>query len=330
MTFLDPMWLWTLLVIPVLVVIAVRWERDRAKAGQAFADPSVMAIGSDARARRLRRLALALGLLAVAMGPIALARPAFSTVEDQRRGAVVLEIDTSKSMQKTDLQPNRLDAAKAAANQFLDSAPEEVQVGLVTFNDRAVVQVAPTLDRQAVRSALDRLEVKEGTALGDAVVAGIGSLQGAGALNPVPATPQQSAGRIMILTDGAGNVGTTTDDAIARAQAVKVPLYTVMLGNDAGRPDRPPPAETLAGMATQTGGVFAQTTSTADLTSIFKDLGGALTKVPTVTELAWVASLLALLLLAAAGLLIGAARRRPIATGPGAGPAGLPPLAPPH
>jgi len=330
MTFLDPMWLWALLVVPVLVVIAVMWERDRARVGQAFADPSVMAIGSDAKARRQRRTALALGLLAVAMGPLALARPAFSTVEDQRHGAVVLEIDTSRSMQKTDLQPNRLEAAKAAANQFLDSAPEEVQVGLVTFNDRAVVQVAPTLDRQAVRSALDRLDVKEGTALGDAVVAGIGSLSGAGALNPLPATPQQSAGRIMILTDGAGNVGTSTDDAIARAQAVKVPLYTVMLGNDAGRPDRPPPPETLAGMATQTGGVFAQTTSAGDLTKIFQDLGGALTKVPTVTELAWVASLLALLLLGAAGLLLSAARRRPIASGPGAGPAGLPPLTSPR
>lgn len=328
MTFIDPMWLWALLVVPVLVVIAVMWERDRSRVGQAFADPQVMAIGSDRKARRLRRAALALAILAAAMGPIALARPAISSVDEKQQGAVILAIDTSKSMQKTDLQPSRLDAAKAAANEFLDSAPEDVMVGLVEFNDRAVVKVAPTPDRQAVRSALDTLEVKEGTALGDAVIAGIGSLQGAGVLNPLPATPQQSAGRIMILTDGAGNVGASTDDAIARAQAVKVPLYTVMLGNDAGRPDRPPPPETLAGMATQTGGVFAQTTSTADLTKIFQDLGGALTKVPSVTELTVLAPLVALVCLALAALMMAASRRRPIASGPGAAGAGLPPLVP--
>ena len=325
-TFINPMWLWALLVVPVLVVIAVLWERDRSKVGQAFADPSVMAIGSDRRARTLRRTALALAILAAAMGPIALARPAVDTTEQKHQGAVILEIDTSKSMQKTDLQPNRLDAAKVAANQFLDSAPEEVLVGLVTFSDRAVVQVAPTLDRIAVRNALDRLQVKEGTALGDAVAAGLGSLSGAGVLNPLPASPAQSAGRIMILTDGAGNVGLSTDDAIARAQAVKVPLYTVMLGNDAGRPDRPPPPQVLAGMATQTGGVFAQTTSTADLTKIFEDLGGALTVVPTVRELTVLAPLIALILLAIAGVLMVFSRRRPIATGPGAVMPGLPPL----
>ena len=199
-------------------------------------------------------------------------------------------------------------------------------MGLVTCSDRAVVQVAPTLDRIAVRNALDRLQVKEGTALGDAVAAGLGSLSGAGVLNPLPASPAQSAGRIMILTDGAGNVGLSTDDAIARAQAVKVPLYTVMLGNDAGRPDRPPPPQVLAGMATQTGGVFAQTTSTADLTKIFEDLGGALTVVPTVRELTVLAPLIALILLASAGVLMAFSRRRPIATGPGAVMPGLPPL----
>ncbi len=326
MTVMSPMWLWALLMVPVLVVVAVRWERDRAQVGTAFADPAVMAVGSDAKARRLRRIALVLAMLAVAMGPIAMARPAINSIDEQKRGAVMLAMDTSKSMTKTDLQPSRLEAAEQAANEFLSSAPEEVQIGLVTFNDRAVVQVAPTLDRQAIRDALGKLEVKEGTALGDAVVAGIGSLHGAGTLTPLPATPQQSAGRIMILTDGAGNVGTTTDDAIARAEAVRVPLYTVMLGNDAGRPDRPPPPETLAGMATQTGGVFVQTTGTADLTEIFQDLGGALTKVPTVTELTWLAPLIALMSLGIAGLLLGAARRRPIATGPGTRQTGLPPL----
>jgi len=325
-TFLSPMWLWALLVVPVLVALAVVWERQRGDAARAFADPRVMAIGADSRARMLRRVALGLAILAAAMGPIALARPAVDTTEERRQGAVMLAIDTSKSMEKTDLAPTRLEAAKEAANRFLDAAPDEALIGLTTFNDRAVVRVAPTLDRPAVRAALDGLEVKEGTALGSAVVASLGALSGAGVLEPLPPTPQQSAGRVLVLTDGAGNVGITPEEATLRAREKRVPLYTVMLGNDPGRPDRPPPPETLATMATQTGGVFAQTTSTDDLVRIFEDIGGALTQVPTVRQLTVLAPLLALLLLGGAGVLMVIARQRPVATGPGAGVGTLPPL----
>ncbi|MDP4620885.1 MAG: hypothetical protein NWS72_01320, partial [Thermoleophilia bacterium] len=89
--------------------------------------------------------------------------------------------------------------------------------------------------------------------------------------------------------------------------------------NDPGRPDRPAPPVQLASMATQTGGVFVQTTSTDDLVRIFEDIGGALTQVPTVRQLTVLAPLIALLCLGAAGLLMVRGRRRPIAHGPGAG-----------
>ncbi|MDA3005247.1 MAG: hypothetical protein O3B97_01145, partial [Actinomycetota bacterium] len=71
-----------------------------------------------------------------------------------------------------------------------------------------------------------------------------------------------------------------------------------------------------------------QTTSTEDLVRIFEDIGGALTQVPTVRQLAVLAALVALLCLAAAGALMTLVRRRPIASGPGAGPA-RPPALPP-
>lgn len=329
MTFLSPMWLWGLLLVPVLVGLAIAWERQRGVAARAFADSRVMSVGADRPGRLLRRSALALAIVAVAMGPIALARPAVDTTEEKRQGAVVLAIDTSLSMNKDDLKPSRLAAAREAANRFLDAAPDEVRVGLVTFDEKAVVRVAPTLDRPAVRAALDDMPTAEGTALGSAVVAGLGSLAGAGVLDTLPPTPQESAGRMLILTDGAGNVGVSPEEATQRARDKRVPLYTVMLGDDPGRPDRPAPPVTLASMATQTGGVFAQTASTDDLVRIFEDIGGALTQVSTVRQLTVLAPLIALLCLGGAGVLMSAVRRRPIASGPGAGTsAGLPPLTP--
>jgi hypothetical protein len=82
----------------------------------------------------------------------------------------------------------------------------------------------------------------------------------------------------------------------------------VLLGDDPGRADQASPRETLASLATQTGGVFTQSTSTEDLVRVFEDLGGAIVPVRELTELtAWVA-LLALVLLAAAGVLVGVAR----------------------
>jgi Mg-chelatase subunit ChlD len=147
------------------------------------------------------------------MGPIALARPAVDTTEEKRQGAVMLAIDTSESMRKTDLAPDRLAAAREAANRFLDEAPDESLVGLVSFNDRAVVQVAPTLDRVAVRSALDRQEIREGTALGSAVVASLGSLAGAGVLE---ATAQSSD---TVLSEGAAGVDRDVDRPGHRVRA---------------------------------------------------------------------------------------------------------------
>ncbi|MGB1526841.1 MAG: vWA domain-containing protein, partial [Miltoncostaeaceae bacterium] len=309
MTFLSPMWLWGLLLVPVLVGLAIAWERQRGVAARAFADSRVMSVGADRPGRLLRRSALALAIVAVAMGPIALARPAVDTTEEKRQGAVVLAIDTSLSMNKDDLKPSRLVAAREAANRFLDAAPDEVRVGLVTFDEKAVVRVAPTLDRPAVRAALDDMPTAEGTALGSAVVAGLGSLAGAGVLDTLPPTPQESAGRMLILTDGAGNVGVSPEEATQRARDKRVPLYTVMLGDDPGRPDRPAPPVTLASMATQTGGVFAQTASTDDLVRIFEDIGGALTQVSTVRQLTVLAPLIALLCLSGAGVLMSAVRR---------------------
>ena len=165
MTFLSPMWLWGLLLVPVLVGLAIAWERQRGVAARAFADARVMSVGADRGGRLLRQSALALAILAVAMGPIALARPAVDATEEKRQGAVMLAIDTSLSMNKDDLKPSRLVAAREAANRFLDAAPDEVRVGLVTFDEKAVVRVAPNWAGM-VQSRLPLLEQAAAKVLG--------------------------------------------------------------------------------------------------------------------------------------------------------------------
>jgi Ca-activated chloride channel family protein len=253
-------------------------------------------------------------LLAVAAGVVALARPSVEQTSQERRSTVVVALDVSESMIKTDLQPSRLQAAVDAAERFLDEAPDGTAVGIVTFADRSLVRLAPTTDRQAVRDALDGItETRVGTALGQAVVTSLGALQAAGVVqDPPPADPSDSPGRILVLTDGANSIrkATSPEAAAERAAAEGVPLYTILLGNDPGRPDQPLPAETLAAMATRTGGVFAQSTTTDDLRAVFADIGSIVAPVDELRELTVWAAGLALVLVAIAAALAAVARPR--------------------
>ncbi len=316
MTWQDPQWLWALLIVPVLAAGLVAWERSRRRAASAYADPALLRVGARPAQRRLRVAAAILALLAVACGPVALAKPSIDRTEKEKRGSVVIAIDASKSMLKTDLQPSRFDAAVAAAKKFLEVAPKKTAIGLVLFNKDARIVVTPVTDREPVLQGLAHPQIGVGTAIGDAVVTGLAALRASGVLNQLPATPAESAGRILLLTDGANSAGLDPALGGERAKALRVPVYTFLLGNDPGRPDQPTPAETLAALATQTGGQYFQSVTTSDLSTVFENLGEHLAPVRRVDELTVYVALGALVLLAlAGGLMLLAEGRRSRAPG---------------
>ena len=322
MTFQSPDWLWALLLLPVLAVGLVAWARGRRRAAARWAEPGVMAVTPRGRVPLLRAAAAVVALLAVGAGIVALARPSVEETRDEQRSTVMLTLDVSDSMLKTDLQPNRLGAAVDAAERFLDEAPDDTAVGVTTFADRASVLLAPTTDRDDVRRALDEIEgTRVGTALGEAVAVSLTALRAAGAVQePPPADPSDSPGRVLVLTDGANSIrrATSPEAAAQRAASEGVPIYTILLGDDPGRPDQPLPAETLAAMATQTGGVFAQSTTSEDLRAVFADIGSIVAPVDELRELTvWVAGI-AIALMALAAILAGLARPRPPRVGAGA------------
>ena len=316
MSFQSPGWLWALVLLAPLAVALVAWSRAGRHARARWSDPAVMAVGPTRRVRGFRAAAAAVALLAVGCGIVAMARPSVDTTADERRSSVMITLDVSESMTKTDLQPSRLAAAIDAAERFADAAPAGTAIGVTTFADSAAVLLSPTTDRDAVHRTLDGItKTRVGTALGAAVTTSLAALDSAGAVAETPpADPSDSAARILVLTDGANSIrkATTPEAAAERAAEAGVPVYTILLGDDPGRADQPLPSETLAAMATRTGGVFAQSTSTADLQAVFGDIGSIVAPVPKVRELTvWVAAI-AIGLLAVAALLAGLARpRRP-------------------
>jgi Ca-activated chloride channel homolog len=141
----------------------------------------------------------------------------------------MLANDTSGSMAATDVAPSRLAAAQHAADRFLASVPGSVRVGLLEFNTNVTLLQSPTTDHALVHSALAELHVTGGTAIGDALRT---------ALRTLAAVPRAGGKRppaaIVLLSDGASDVGSDPITAAQQAAAEHIPVYTVELGTPNG------------------------------------------------------------------------------------------------
>jgi Ca-activated chloride channel family protein len=191
-----------------------------------------------------RRHLTALGLIvAVIVATLAFAKPVIAgeVVSDSK--FVILAIDTSISMEATDVPPTRIDAARDAAGVFLDSVPEGVAVGVVAFDGNARQLIAPTTRLEAVRGvidrAIDRRGLGEGTAIGEAVFLGIDAIASTNATDEDLEGIEDPAGTIVLLSDGDTTMGRPNDEAASAARAAGIPVHTIAFGTDSGTIDDP-------------------------------------------------------------------------------------------
>jgi Ca-activated chloride channel family protein len=311
MSFQWPLALLGLLVVPLLVGLYVVRERRRARFAARFANPALLPNLVDRPPGRLRHFPLAVLLVALAAMLVGVARPQATITKRHEEATVILAVDVSRSMGANDVRPTRLAAARAAAKAFLRDVPEKYRVGVVSFANRAVVGLPPTHDRTLAREALDSLRLGQGTTLGDAVVLAAQLGQRARAADgSVPPTS------ILLISDGKNEGGRATPAAAARrARALRVPVYTVVLGTTEGRVTRtlpggfreivrvPPSPETLRGLAQATGGRFFTATDDEGLRAVYEQLGSRLGSHKETREITDVfAAGAAALLLAGAGL----------------------------
>src|SRR5437667_6259848 len=135
MTFLWPAMLIGLLALPLFVLTYVRLQQRRRSLVAAYGDIGLVQ-GSGARRLGTRRhLPPMLFLLALVILTFALARPQALVNLPRMEGTVILAFDVSGSMGADDMKPTRLDAAKAAAREFVQRQPGGVEVGVVSFSD---------------------------------------------------------------------------------------------------------------------------------------------------------------------------------------------------
>ncbi|RDI95505.1 VWA domain-containing protein [Meiothermus sp. QL-1] len=333
MSFAWPAFLWFLLVLPLLLGFLYWVQRRRAQSAEAFAEARLRAAVVRQPPKAHLRWPLVLQLLALFLLLLAAARPVASPPLPTNKAAVVLAVDVSRSMLATDLNPNRLEAAKATARKFVELAPPTTQIGLVSFSDSAAALVLPTTDRQRILEAIDRLGPAQNTSIENAIVTAVRMLPGRRQLRPppelsppglapidplqgVPELPSVEAppkdlppGSVVIISDGASNVRgnfelptrASLELAARFAKESNVKLYTFPMGQPGGTVMRlegrnyyvPFEPRNLELLAQATGGRNTYPPTEEALRAIVKELGTVIRWEGTRTEISFLLSGLA-------------------------------------
>jgi Ca-activated chloride channel homolog len=284
-SFSSPIALVALILVPIAAVGYVLFERRRVREAAAFVEPALLPNVVDRVPGWRRHLPAALLLLAVAAFLIGFARPHATVSTRSEEATAIIAIDTSRSMGATDVAPTRLAAAQASARRFLKDLPDKYRVSVVAFSTLAQVVAVPTTDREYVETAISGLRVGEATALGDALATSVAVARGTPEGVKPPAGEKPAPAVVLVLSDGAVDGGRVElAEAIRRARNAKIPVFTALLGTEAGvvtvphvggyveRIQVPPDPAALRRVAQQTGGSFFAAPTAKDLDTVYADL----------------------------------------------------------
>jgi Ca-activated chloride channel family protein len=177
-------------------------------------------------------------VLSLVLFTVAMAGPTHDVKIPRNRAVVMLVIDVSQSMKATDVSPNRLAATQEAAKQFVDQMTPGINLGLIAYAGTATVLVSPTTNRDASKNAIDKLQVADRTATGEAIFTALQAISTVGAVIGGGDTPPPA--RIVLMSDGKETVPSNPDNpkgAYTAARAAKdqgVPISTVAFGTQYG------------------------------------------------------------------------------------------------
>jgi Ca-activated chloride channel family protein len=331
MFYLWPENLWLLLALPLLPAFYVWLLRRRGKQAVRYSSLGVVREAMAGRNWR-RHVPPALLLLAFAVMTFAAARPMAKIPLPWARTSIMLAIDVSLSMRVADVKPTRMVAAQEAAKLFLRELPKNVEVGLVTFAGSTQVAQRSTLDREALVTAIDAIQMQRGTAVGNAIVMSLSELfpdQGIDVGDMTFGSNRQSQGRslddrakpppkqitpvapgsynsaaIILLTDGRRTTGVDTLVAAKMAADRGIRIYVVGLGVTDGPAAMPEGMSiymqidepTLREVARMTGGEYHHAGTAEKLRSVYETLGSRVQVQTRETELSGLLALVAALL----------------------------------
>jgi len=280
--FADPWVLMLLMIVPLGWLVRHRWTARRAGTLRYSAVDAVRATGAG-RKKWAQRVPGLLRTLALTALIFALARPQTGITSETvlTEGIdIVIALDISTSMLAEDLTPNRLEAAKAVASEFVSGRRND-RIGLVAFAGQAFTQAPLTLDYDVITTLVGELRpgmIEDGTAVGMGLATAVKRLQASNAESKV----------VILLTDGrsnSGEIGPVTAGQMAQALGIRV--YTIGAGaiGTARMPVDDPfqgrvyvttrvdvDEATLREIAELTGGQYFRATDTESLQAIWDEI----------------------------------------------------------
>jgi len=279
--FANPGILYVLIAIPVMIVWYIL-RNSKQYASLQVSDAGMLPMAPKSARIYLRHILFVFRTAAISAMIIALARPQSSssgtnmTIEGID---IVIALDVSGSMLARDLVPDRLEASKNVAMEFIKGRPGD-RMGLVIFSGETFTQVPLTTDHSILLNMFKGIKsgmIQDGTAIGDGLATSVNRLRDSKAISKV----------IILLTDGVNNAGSVdpmTAAEIARVFGVRV--YTIGVGSYGTAPY---PVQTPFGIqlrdmkvdideallkqiADLTGGIYYRATSNQKLESIYKEI----------------------------------------------------------
>jgi Ca-activated chloride channel homolog len=301
-----------LVLIPLFVALYVWLLRRRRRYTVRFSSLALVREAASHQSRWRRHLPFAIFLLAITSLVFAMARPSATVSVPSNKATVIMAIDVSRSMCSNDIKPNRLEAAKDAAQTFIHSKVKGRQIGIVAFAGFAELIQPSTDNARLLDAAVESLAPARRTAIGSAILRSIDAIAevdqrikpsdiSEAAASPAKPADQYVPHIIVLLTDGASNAGPFPLTAAEQAVERGIRVYTIGFGTnssnsimDCGAQFQESPFDgggfgfgfgqggggfrreidesTLRQIADLTGGEYYSASSATELESVFQNL----------------------------------------------------------
>jgi Ca-activated chloride channel family protein len=279
-SFANPELFWLSLLLPAMFFWYVK-NNNRQQAGLKVSSLKSFK-GLSSWKNLFRHVPFICRVLALAFIIVALCRPQTKNEEQQAEGEgvdIVLCIDVSGSMTAQDFTPNRMEAAKAVAANFVESRLTD-RIGIVIFSGESFTQCPLTTDKAVLKSALENIRnglLEDGTAIGDGLSTSVDRLRSSKSKSKV----------VILLTDGENNGGLIgPDNAKEIAKAFGIRVYTIGVGTEgyAPYPERTElgvimrqqkvtiDEKLLKAIAGETGGKYFRAKDNTGLENIYKEI----------------------------------------------------------
>lgn len=237
-----------LLLVPLLAFIYFRSQQRRQNLAARFGSLGLLRDSRGSGPGPARHVPVMVFLGGIAILIFSTARPQATVSLPRLEGTVILTFDVSGSMSADDLKPTRMEAAKAAASQFVKNQPQSVSIGVVAFSDGGIAVQPPTNNHEETLATIDRLVPRRGTSLANGILVSLNAIaidagdpailrtnSASSVEEPVP-SPQgwYPSAVIVMLSDGENNQSPDPVLAADLAADLGVRVYTVGIGSPAG------------------------------------------------------------------------------------------------